>query len=362
VSRSRKPRRANGARESATKASEAAPEARQGESAAEKRKRELAIIEAEVAKRGIKAKPLIVAPLPVVLTQSEKAKRAVLHALGHDADGKCPTGVDRQNNLLIMMRDGAPEEFQCATLIAQTRARCFSPLIHMMRSNRIRSDNGRQTGWLDPVLDERFSILKALPACGWKWCKDKGTLPKERWADLFSAVKDLKAHGLDPNGYKVACYAAEYAILRQQAEAWPLYRDLAAVIDNTPGAERHFSPELRQSVSIVQWVRAPRKGGGQPVNKPMQLFLNKIGVAGHAAAVAAAILFLFGFAEEGKRYGGRHGFKHSIEVAWTRGGDLNIRQDKTDDEAVKAKRNEAREAWRALGDNRALEEDLKRRK
>jgi len=257
-------------------------------------------------------------PLPLPnqppVTESEKVKRAVFQALGHDIDGKCPIGLDRHNNLLSMMRDGVPEELQFATLAAQTRVQCFAPLVHVR--------------WNSERTNEELLNLKTFTACGWKWCKDKDKLTRERWSDLLSAAKDLRAHGLDPTGYAVAYYAAEYANLCRQEAVAPAYKTLQSEIENTPGAQHHFSPELLQAAEATRWVAAARKLGSNSTACSMQLFLNRVYVDIYMAdaLVAAAILFLFGFGDDNKDYA--H-LKESVRMAWTRTNEMSIRDDVT---------------------------------
>jgi hypothetical protein len=228
------------------------------------------------------------------MTQAEKDKRAVFQALGHDADGSCPVGVDWRNNIR-----NVPEELRAASSAASTRARCHFP-------------------YGDTATKEQVDRLNAtFPACGWKWCADKDRLKALQWADLLAALEDLKAADIDPNGCDMASHADLYAGFSKQRAMWlPSYKPLLAAVACNPMLER-MNPYPLFLARQAEWIGSPK------VNKAMHLFLNRIGVAGFSAAVAAAILFLFGLAEENRRY---QNFKHSIEAAWARGGDLNIRQ------------------------------------
>jgi hypothetical protein len=244
--------------------------------------------------------------------------RRVFKALGHDADGRCPVGVDRKSNQLIMMDQGAPEKLQFATLAAKTRARCFAPSVHAMG---------------DPErLKEGLSNLRTLPACGWKWCRDKDKLTKEQWSTLLSAVKDLKAHGLDPDGYAVAWGAEVYTDLCRQVEAYPAYKDFAALVDKTPGAEGHLSPELRQGLEATRAVSFAETGGSSVNDYAIQGFLNLVygNIYKGDATVAAAILllfFLFGVGDdEGVDYSD---LKGAFQTAWQHKNRLSIRDDVT---------------------------------
>jgi hypothetical protein len=305
-------RKANGARESAPETPKAAPEARQGENAAQRQAR----VEAAFVATGKKRLAHSAHSIREVeqlekdrdglqhklghdrdggrVAQWEKDKRTVLQALGHDTDGKCPAGVNWRDDIR-----NVPKELRAASSAASSRAQCHFP-------------------YIDTATKEQVDRLNAtFPACGWKWCADKDRLKALQWADLLAAVEDLKAADIDPNDCHIGIHADFYAGLSKQRSMWlSSYKPLLAAAARNPMLER-MNPYPLFLARQAEWI------GATKVDKPMQLFLNRIGNAGFSAAVAAAILFLFGLAEEDRRY---RNFKHSIEASWARGGDLNIRQ------------------------------------
>jgi hypothetical protein len=253
------------------------------------------------------------------------AARAVFRALGHDSEGKCPSGVDWRNNARKV-----PEELRAENYAASTRASCHLPLVHMMSRKPITAPD-------------------TLPGCGWKWCEEKDKykvgdkIAEDYWNNLKAALDDLKGHDRDPNGHEVALLAATYARFMQYAEGWNAYIEHASVIARTPDPEYHFSLALRQAVGTFQWAKAPREGGGRPTDKPVQLFLNGVHASKGDITVAAAISFLFGLAPRGTDYAGE---KDRIAKAWKAGGDLNRR---LDSDAVAKEKAEADDvSWRRL--------------
>jgi hypothetical protein len=192
------------------------------------------------------------------------------------------------------------------------RAWCHMPLVHS----------------LTPMTAVTPAVL---PACGWRWCADKDSLTPEHWADLRAAVEILRERGCDPNGRPVAYQASMYAGLRQREKAWPEAKAavLAAVfLDTVPqDVDVHRLTALRVEEATLRWAAAPRRvRGGNPIDKPYQVFLNNVNAGGGTPAVAAAILFLFGVGKKGARLDKE---THRAEVAWRRGGKLNVRQKPT---------------------------------
>jgi hypothetical protein len=171
------PRRTKRPHAGEAKAAPVAPRARQRENAAEKRAREVALIETEVVKRGIKAKPLIAAPLPEVLSDTEKTKRPVLQALGHDADGKCPAGDEASVKRWL--------------LFANHHLPAMNP-------------------------DEFYSG----PACGWLWCHKRDGFKATQWTDLLEALKILDDNGINPNSAELVELAKEYASGTDWRKLW----------------------------------------------------------------------------------------------------------------------------------------------
>jgi hypothetical protein len=233
---------------------------------------------------------LSVAPEPVVLTQLEKDKREVFRALGHDVNGKCPAGIDWKEDFRKV-----PEMLRDAHTIALTRAWCHFPLAHS----------------LAPMTNLKPA---ALSPCGWGWCADKDRLKPERWSDLLKAVEILKERGIDPNGYPVAVQASMYATLRQYKEAWPEHKRAVEALGVLKDVDIPARPALQMEEAMFRWPANPKPRGGN-TDKPCQIFLNNIYAAGGTAAVAAAILFLFGLGKQGERL---KALKHRIEVAWGR--------------------------------------------
>jgi hypothetical protein len=335
-----------------------AGQTRNGESTAEKRAREKSLIEAAVqagrceklppgAQSSQAAEELehVKRGLQSALGHDEdggaeqwkKDRAAVWKALGHDVNGKCPADIDWKEDFRKV-----PEMLRDAHTIALTRAWCHFPLAHS----------------LVPMTNLKPA---ALSPCGWWWCADKDRLQPEQWSDLLKVVEILKERGIDPNGYAVAYHASMYATLRQHKEAWPKHNAavLKAAVEALDAEFKDVEVNSRAAALRCEeaWFRraaAVREGGGHPIDKPYQIFLNNVNVAGGTAAVAAAILFLFGLGKQGRRYAR---VRHAIEVMWTRKNVLNIRQDSED--IAKAKREAAMASRPREGETQATLREAK---
>ena len=265
-----------------------------------------AYLEAHPEKR---AKPLVTKPLPMVVPKSEKDRAAVWKALGHGENAKCPA-VDWRDyrlpeRLKISSRieELSPEEREhAARYIAHMRA-----CIHSHHVGR---------------MPAKF------PACGWWWCGQK--LKPEQWADLLAAVHALERGSMDPNGRSVAHHAYLYADRKTWAKRWPEQKSLCDAVEAQPGfadAVKRAPATARYllAAETARWAAWPRKGGGHPVDAPLQHLLNETPFGpspNWKPAVVAAILVLFGLADD-ERFSA---VKHRMEVAWKHPGDLNRRQ------------------------------------
>ncbi|MGD0839286.1 MAG: hypothetical protein ABSB49_21850, partial [Polyangia bacterium] len=165
-----------------------------------------------------RAKPCAVAPLPVVLTPSEMDRRAVLEALGHDADGKCPAGIDWRTS--------------------QTPA-------------ERRTSRYNYTGE-SPRLDDS--------PCGWWWCGKE--LKAERWAELHKAVEVLRKAGIDPCCHGVAYDAGQYA----RDKAWlRRFPDLKAQESVDPALREMLgidNPHFERVIGLAKQAVDPKDSGG----------------------------------------------------------------------------------------------------
>jgi len=245
----------------------------------------------------------------VVLPQSHGDKREVLAALGHDAAGTCPAGVDwriiRDNQVSGVRADfaGMSEDTKAASWNAYRRALCH------------------------------FNISGEWPEsfapCGWWFCGKPLKAPQ--WSDLARAVQILKAKGIDPSGYiaPVGLYAESVALARQWPENKPLWASVQVIKKELPElAQGPLSPQAHRrlrAMSESRWAAYPKDGRGAPVVAPYKRFLNcnDRPPVNWTAQVAAAIFFLFGLGEKGAS------LKSEIrraEVSWTRKNDLNFRR------------------------------------
>jgi hypothetical protein len=267
---------------------------------------------------------LITKLLPVVLTQGEKDKRAVLAALGHGADGKCPAGVDWRGMRGTTARPAPvlkmPPELRSATKAAALRAASYFNHIGALT-----------------VTTEAFTQNAAkFPPCGWWVCAQKDQIKEKQWADFRAALEILQSAGINPNSEGVARDASTYAEQAAWRQEWPKYELLHSFIAKVPSAVAALkvgpSVRLLHRTNLAWWAG---HGCANPPDRPLQLFLNKVYdpayFGGHATggegkawvkgtpAIAAAILHFFGLGKEGERL---KALKHRIEMAWGRPGEL----------------------------------------
>jgi hypothetical protein len=288
---------------------------RRGESAAEKRAHELALIAEAVAKekasteskpkptpeeviREMRAKWNRKHPNAPLAEQPKSAREQVLQALGHDANGTCPKGVDYRTD-----PNKVPDGLQDAHALARMRARCHFILLHCF---------------------EKRTEQPSLPGCGWWWCEQKDRLKAAQWSDLLAALEILKENDVDPHDAGVVQHACLYSTGKRYKEAWSQFKPRAKFIDADPAAAAYLPEEMRREVERYRRVAGPR--AGKSIDMPLQHFLNRIYDAGGTWQIAAALFFLFGLAKRGASF---KDVKHDIEVRWTRPNKLNGRQSAT---------------------------------
>jgi hypothetical protein len=313
------------------KATTTGKDARDGAKALRTREKELAAIEKFRVEKGITTKRLITAPPPVILPQSEKDKREVLMALGHDAKGKCPTGVDwrafheHTENLVHV-----PTDQYMANRAACLRATSYINFHSAKVALAARASCGP---W----------------SCGW-WCCGKN-LKANQWTDLRRAIEILKASDRDPNGWEMAYRAHAYATNVAWAREWPKWEDLWKFYEKNPnllpdtinvqwewcdGEWKHDPKDrdaLLEKLQVVLFGRHP-KGVGKPVDAPYHHLLNDYPVKSWETfpkdevsptwtpKVAAALLVLFGTVKEGSTLKKE---THRAREAWDLGSELNHR-------------------------------------
>ena len=309
---------------SATKSPGTGREGQGGESAAQRRARELAQIEKFRADKGITCKRLTPKPLPVVLTQAERDRAEVWKALHHGADCRCPADVDWRNMRGTTARPAPvlkmPPELRSATKAAALRAASYFNHIGALT-----------------VTAEAFTQNAAkFPPCGWWVCAQKDQIKEKQWADFRAALEILQSAGINPNSEGVARDASTYAEQTAWRREWPTYKLLDDFIAKVPAAVAALkvgpSVHLLRRMNLARWAG---HGCANPPDRPLQLFLNKVYDSaywrGHATdhegkawvkgtpAIAAAILHFFGLGKEGERL---KALKHRIEMAWGRPGEL----------------------------------------
>jgi hypothetical protein len=253
------------------------------------------------------------APYPVVLTQSEKDKRAILAALNHDIHDKCPVSIDWR------AFHKRPEDF-----------------IHVQNDHYManRAACLRASSYI--AFHSAKVALAAMASCGWWFCGRN--LKADRWANLWKAIEILRESGDDPNGWELAYRVHAYGQNVEWAREWPKWKGLWEFIAMNPDRPATtIDDDTLTQLRAIEWAKHPPKGVGKPVDAPYHRFLNGYPVkfweelpekppedslsAKWTPAVAAASLVLFGLVKEGSTLKKE---THRAQEAWYLGKELNV--------------------------------------